>query len=247
MWPCPACDETIEPSLDVCWNCGTSRDGVRDQNFKPADDLTPSDTANLPQIDSALLDSGTSTSPPPLPRIKFGRRTLLGVVAVGVILFAIVAWDAQPQTSDDFFRLGIEHHESAEYPEAVADLTRALERIDDDDNQSNLPVIYAARAVAYNNQGDYANSLHDVSRAIDLTAPPLGIPGALPMDASGNPIYVPQETLAGWHLLRANALIALGKNNKAIPDLNIVLQSDPTNDGALHLLAIAEGRETIEN
>lgn len=243
MWRCAECNESIEPSLDVCWSCGTSRDGSRDPDFKPADDLTRLDTANLPQVDSTLQTPDAPAAPPPLPKIRFGLRILFGVVAICAIVFAIVAWYASHKTSEDYFHLGIAHLESEEYPEAIADLTRAIKLIEDEDNQSNLPVVYAARAAAHNNQGDYTNSLHDVSRAIDLMAPPLDIPGVLPMDASGNPIVVPQDTVAGWHVLRANALIGLGKKEDAIPDLKVVLQNDPKNQSALHLLAIAEGRK----
>ena len=38
--------KTIEPELDLCWACGTSRDGVEDPGFKRVDDrlLTQADT-----------------------------------------------------------------------------------------------------------------------------------------------------------------------------------------------------------
>ena len=246
MWRCPDCNETIEPSLDICWNCGTSRDGDRDPDFKCADELAPSDTANLPQVDSEMFHCGTSPAPP--PKIKLGLRRLFGIVAISVIIFAVVAWCSQPKTCDDFCRLGMAHLELGEYPEAVVDLTRAIELIEDEDNQSRLPVIYCARAVAYNNQDDYANSLRDVYQAIDLMASQRGLLGFhfVVSDASGNSILVSEETLASWHLVRANALIGLGEKEKAIPDLNIVLQSDPKNRGALDLLAIAEGRKQIQ-
>lgn len=38
MWTCVECGETSEDSADVCWNCGTSREGVRDPTFRTADD-----------------------------------------------------------------------------------------------------------------------------------------------------------------------------------------------------------------
>lgn len=33
-WPCPKCATDVEPFLDVCWACGTTRDGVEDPHFQ---------------------------------------------------------------------------------------------------------------------------------------------------------------------------------------------------------------------
>jgi hypothetical protein len=39
MWKCPKCHEMLEDTFDVCWNCGTSREGVEDPDFgKPEPD-----------------------------------------------------------------------------------------------------------------------------------------------------------------------------------------------------------------
>jgi len=38
MWQCPRCREEIEEAFDVCWACGTSREGVEDRLFKPVVD-----------------------------------------------------------------------------------------------------------------------------------------------------------------------------------------------------------------
>lgn len=48
MWPCVNCREKLEDNFDVCWNCGTSRDGTEDPDFRKADEapaLSPADTA----------------------------------------------------------------------------------------------------------------------------------------------------------------------------------------------------------
>jgi hypothetical protein len=34
MWACRKCRETIEGSFDVCWRCGTTKEGVEDPDFK---------------------------------------------------------------------------------------------------------------------------------------------------------------------------------------------------------------------
>ena len=41
MWTCPACAATVEETFDVCWSCGTSRDGEADPTFVRADDAGP--------------------------------------------------------------------------------------------------------------------------------------------------------------------------------------------------------------
>ncbi len=37
MWTCPKCGTKVDPSLDVCWSCGTTPDGVEDPTFVSAD------------------------------------------------------------------------------------------------------------------------------------------------------------------------------------------------------------------
>jgi hypothetical protein len=44
MWTCPKCGSKVDPSFDVCWSCGTSRDGVEDPTFVRADDVPPSES-----------------------------------------------------------------------------------------------------------------------------------------------------------------------------------------------------------
>ncbi len=40
MWTCPKCGTKVDPSFEVCWNCGTSADGVEDPTFAIADSLS---------------------------------------------------------------------------------------------------------------------------------------------------------------------------------------------------------------
>lgn len=40
MWQCMKCQERVEDTFEVCWNCGTSKDGAEDPNFRKADDMT---------------------------------------------------------------------------------------------------------------------------------------------------------------------------------------------------------------
>ena len=41
MWTCANCQSTVDDVFDVCWNCGTSRDGEPDPTFVRADDAGP--------------------------------------------------------------------------------------------------------------------------------------------------------------------------------------------------------------
>jgi hypothetical protein len=41
MWQCVKCREEVVDGFDVCWNCGTSKDGVEDPKFQKADDISP--------------------------------------------------------------------------------------------------------------------------------------------------------------------------------------------------------------
>ena len=38
-WVCATCREEVEPSFDLCWNCGTHRDGTPDPDFRRVDDI----------------------------------------------------------------------------------------------------------------------------------------------------------------------------------------------------------------
>lgn len=44
MWTCPKCESKVDPSFEVCWNCGTARDGTVDPTFVRADDAGPIET-----------------------------------------------------------------------------------------------------------------------------------------------------------------------------------------------------------
>src|SRR4051794_19956627 len=41
MWTCPKCGSTVDAGFDVCWQCGTSYQGVEDPSFVRADDAAP--------------------------------------------------------------------------------------------------------------------------------------------------------------------------------------------------------------
>lgn len=57
MWTCPKCATKVDPSFDVCWNCGTTVDGVEDPTFVLADESgaveSPLDT-DMPEGDAPI-------------------------------------------------------------------------------------------------------------------------------------------------------------------------------------------------
>ena len=66
-WNCPECDTEIAPGFDVCWSCGTTRDGTRDPSF--ADDV-PADEAmdqDEPIAAPAHSEPDYASNPPPVP------------------------------------------------------------------------------------------------------------------------------------------------------------------------------------
>ena len=51
MWRCAKCQQQVGGTFEVCWNCGTSSDGVEDPNFRKADATAAPETAVTPDID----------------------------------------------------------------------------------------------------------------------------------------------------------------------------------------------------
>jgi len=61
MWTCAKCGRKVDPSFDVCWACGTSRDGVEDPSFVPAD---------APALESSPLDLDMPAGDQPIPDVS---------------------------------------------------------------------------------------------------------------------------------------------------------------------------------
>jgi hypothetical protein len=41
MWSCPKCQTKVDDAFEVCWQCGTTADGVEDPTFVSADETPP--------------------------------------------------------------------------------------------------------------------------------------------------------------------------------------------------------------
>ncbi len=66
MWTCPNCQTQVDASFDVCWSCGTSRDGTKDPNFVRADDA-PVDLESPVDLD---MPKGDEPIPQPVAPIE---------------------------------------------------------------------------------------------------------------------------------------------------------------------------------
>jgi uncharacterized protein YbjQ (UPF0145 family) len=65
VWECKKCRERVEDSFEVCWNCGTSRDGVEDPSFHRENDAEPP-PAPKPR-----------PTPPPIPKRRAARALIV--------------------------------------------------------------------------------------------------------------------------------------------------------------------------
>lgn len=61
MWQCMKCWESVEDPFNVCWSCGTSRDGVEDPAFEKVEGADVSTSSEA----FCLVDSTIPSEPPP--------------------------------------------------------------------------------------------------------------------------------------------------------------------------------------
>ena len=64
MWTCPKCHSKVDPSFEVCWQCGTTPDGVEDPTFVSADDSGPIDGPPVTEEALATVPVVAATTPP---------------------------------------------------------------------------------------------------------------------------------------------------------------------------------------
>jgi hypothetical protein len=60
MWTCPKCGSKVDPSFEVCWECGTTPDGQEDPSFVRAEDVVPSESPldlQMPEGEAPIPDS----------------------------------------------------------------------------------------------------------------------------------------------------------------------------------------------
>lgn len=64
MWTCPKCASKVDASFEVCWNCGTTPEGVEDPHFVKADDAPPIEDPRYDSVGAPDQDLGPALPPP---------------------------------------------------------------------------------------------------------------------------------------------------------------------------------------
>lgn len=87
MWQCPKCRESVVGSFEVCWNCGTSRDGQEDPSFQKADDIAvergpPSPAPSAPFVQPKLVPEPDTRKTHSTPCAKCGSNRIMRDVLV---------------------------------------------------------------------------------------------------------------------------------------------------------------------
>ncbi len=74
MWTCPKCRSKVDESFEVCWQCGTTADGVEDPGFVRADDAGPIDGPPVTEeglaIAPAVADGAAAPASPFGPDVE---------------------------------------------------------------------------------------------------------------------------------------------------------------------------------
>jgi hypothetical protein len=98
-WTCPNCGERVDDDFDVCWNCGTTHDGVEDPHFVREVDAGQPDEepemgapdpgaitdADLDAREALYVEGPPTHEPPPAQRLICPRCG--GAMAVGYVVF----------------------------------------------------------------------------------------------------------------------------------------------------------------
>ena len=94
MWICPKCSEQHTNAFQVCWNCGTARDGSENPHFQPVEDSTEAPLSPRVRQFSirAMFACLTSTSIA-LALARFSGPVLAALCGA-LITSAIYAWYA---------------------------------------------------------------------------------------------------------------------------------------------------------
>ena len=94
MWQCTKCHSKIEDSFDVCWSCGTTKDGVEDPDFQPADDGDATAAGGSEERDDSAVRSAKSA---PSAKAPYGTApdhllAHLLILALRVLAVVVFVW-----------------------------------------------------------------------------------------------------------------------------------------------------------
>ena len=68
MWQCVKCGERHEDSFDLCWNCGTSSDGIEDPSFRKDDEADTEPEPDRAVAEDTDIGEPADKSPMGCPR-----------------------------------------------------------------------------------------------------------------------------------------------------------------------------------
>jgi outer membrane protein assembly factor BamB len=81
MWECRKCHERLEDSFEVCWNCGTSKEGVEDPTFGKVEEgekASEADALSIPAGQRKVRARGRASA-----------RTIAQLIYVGLNGYAL--------------------------------------------------------------------------------------------------------------------------------------------------------------
>ncbi|MEH1853769.1 MAG: hypothetical protein V7L11_19330 [Nostoc sp.] len=67
MWECCKCHEQNEENFDICWSCGTSKEGIESLSFQEVDEIAPSSIKGQPVLvtSTGIINTEDSSSTDP--------------------------------------------------------------------------------------------------------------------------------------------------------------------------------------
>lgn len=101
MWQCPTCKESVEDTFEICWNCGTARDGTIDPSFMresesaahvPEADPRETNSASVPGTGGGMNRREIAAlACKTLALLLFAQAAFISISSIVLILFAILA------------------------------------------------------------------------------------------------------------------------------------------------------------
>ncbi|MCL4207470.1 MAG: hypothetical protein KJ000_33725 [Pirellulaceae bacterium] len=92
MWRCSNCDESVDDTFAICWNCGAAVDGTLDADFTPEpDDPTVRDPGE--DAHSEAVSDQLDAAPQSLCSGGMSRQEIAALICktLALILFAVAA------------------------------------------------------------------------------------------------------------------------------------------------------------
>jgi len=124
MWRCSQCDETVEDTFDVCWNCGASVDDNNSESKPASGDPAVPDPGKDPDVDAH--PDPVNAPPQPLGSGGMSRHEVAALICktLALILFAVAS--VVSVTVADFLFLLLLRASSAQAEDAYVIIVAAV-------------------------------------------------------------------------------------------------------------------------